>query len=177
MYKRSVWAAFMFVMVFAFVSSAIAAIPVSNSGAQSVGFSVPLVNQFSLNGNPGSLAILPPAAGSSALASVTDYSTTYSITTNANNGYFWFFPNQTHRVDASINSNMPSHTNLVVRLGDLGSRTITSGDQQLSTSARTVLRVYGYTYGTAPVTYRFSADLNANPVSDSRTVTMTMVSI
>ncbi len=77
----------------------------TNTTFQTVTFSVSAINELSVSGNPGTLTISAATAGS-APNSVSDATTTYSITTNES----------TRKITAAIDVAMPSGTTLTANL-------------------------------------------------------------
>lgn len=136
-----------------------------NTTTQNVSFTVAAVAEISVSGNPGAMAIVAPAAGST-LSSVTDATTSYAITTNQTG----------QKITAAIDSAMPSGVTLTVgmqaptgatastvTLGTVAGDAVT-GISQLSASNLTI-------------TYTLSAELSAGDVSGSRTVTFTVMGL
>lgn len=137
----------------------------ASAQTQTVSFSVDAVNQMSVSGNPGALAISSATAGS-ALNSASDASTTWAVTTNQTGT----------KVTAAIDLAMPTGVTLKVNLAAPTGAT-SAGPVALGTLAADV--VTGITKleeSGKVITYTLSATTAAGVVASStRTVTYTVV--
>jgi len=137
-----------------------------NFATQSVTVSVSAVAKISVSGNPGALTISDGPIGTDNLTSVSDGSTTYSITHNSPTA---------KRITASLDAALPAGFTLSASLGSskgtsAGSATIPAGSAvNLVTGI-----VRGADAGRA-ITYTFSALASAGTLaSETRTVTLTL---
>jgi hypothetical protein len=136
------------------------------TATQSLTLSVSSVAKIAVSGNPGPLTIASGVAGTDALSSVTDASTTYSITHNNISNM---------RITAGLNIALDSGYKLEVALAsDKGGP---AGTVDISTGAA-VNVVTGIPKGAdagRTITYTFSADASAGTMtSTNRTVTLTL---
>lgn len=136
----------------------------SNVATQTVTFEIQAINEISVSGNPGHLVINSATAGSQP-DTVTDISTTYSITTNETG----------KKITGKIDSSMPPGTSLQINLAAPtgGSSqnyvTLTTTDSDLVTGISQV----GETG--LGITYKFGASVSAGTISSTtRTVTLTL---
>jgi hypothetical protein len=137
-----------------------------NFATQSVTVAVSAVAKISVSGNPGALTITDGPIGTDALTSVSDASTTYSITHNSTTD---------KRITASLDASLPAGFTLQAALGSnkgtpSGSTTIPAGSA--------VNLVTGIARGAdagRTITYTFSALASAGTLpSTTRTVTLTL---
>ena len=143
-----------------FATSAFAA----NSAEQTVTYQVSAINELAVSGNPGALIVNAAVAGS-APSSVSDSSTSYSITTNE----------VSRKITGSIDSNMPSGLTLTVALV-APSEATSAGALSLSTVAvDLVTGIDTLNESAKGITYDLSATSAAGVVpSASKTVTLTI---
>ncbi|MCI0706271.1 MAG: hypothetical protein L0Y80_02135 [Ignavibacteriae bacterium] len=135
------------------------------SATQVLTLEVKAINKIAVTGNPQPLVINDIPAGVES-ATVSDYSTTYDVTTNMEN----------MKIVASINSPLPSGMQLMVDLGsDQGS---TAGLVDVSNATTPVNVVTGIQRGSdasQAIGYVFTAYATAGTMpSDSRVVTLTI---
>ncbi|MBL7050512.1 MAG: hypothetical protein ISR96_13440 [Nitrospira sp.] len=139
----------------------------TNSATQTITFQVLAINEISVSGDPDAMTISFATAGS-ALSSVTDTSTTYSITTNESS----------RKITGQITTggNMPSgvilEMNLSAPTGGSSSGYVTldsSSASDLVTAISTEAEL------SKTITYRLSATIAASAVaSDTRVVTLSL---
>jgi hypothetical protein len=147
-------------LAFGLVGLALAA----NTAQQTVTFQVDAINEISVSGNPGNLAVNTATAGSQPDQD-TDNSTSWAVTTNGSN----------KKMTGDIDSNMPSDVTLEISLtaptGGSG-----SGDVSLSTTAGDlVTSITQVAESGLAITYTLSATVSAGTVAqDTRTVTLTL---
>ena len=132
---------------------------------QSLTLEVKAVSKISVSGSPNALIITDALPGSN-LTSVQDDNTNYSITSNLDN----------MKIVASINSQMPAGTNLMIRLNS--AKGTSRGLIDLSNALTPVDVVTGIVKGTdnnQGISYVFAAnaDIASIPL-DSRVVTLTL---
>jgi hypothetical protein len=136
---------------------------------QTVNLTVSAVYKISTSGNPGALTISDGTAGVDALTSVSDNSTTYSITQNVGN---------TVKVTAHMNSALAAGYTL--ELGVASTKGTSAGTVDISnaTSGSAVDIVTAISRGADAnqgITYTFSADASAGTLAaTSKTVTLTL---
>ncbi len=130
---------------------------------QAVTFSVDSIQVISVSGNPAPLNITTPSPGSTP-SSVTDNSTTYALTNNLTS----------QNISGSLSGDMPSNTALSIQLVAPEGAT-SSGTVNLTTTPQTLVTGIGPVASSGlTITYTFSADVLAGPVtSTTRTVTLT----
>ena len=133
---------------------------------QSVTVSVSAVAKIAVSGNPGALTITDGPVGTDNLTSVSDASTTYSITHNS--------PTD-KRITASLDASLPVGFTLQA---SLGSNKGTSSGSTTIPAGSAVNLVTGIARGAdagRTITYTFSALASAGPLSSTtRTVTLTL---
>jgi len=119
------------------------------------------------NGNPGLLRISSAVAGSQPV-SVSDATSTYTVTTPA--------ANRTYKITAQLNANMPADVTLTVSLQAPPAAT-SLGAIALDITARDVVTgVKRNTNATRSVTYQLSALASAGVIpTGTRTVTFTII--
>lgn len=139
------------------------------TATQNVTLSVSAVYKIATSGNPGPLTITTGTAGSDNLTSVTDNSTTYSITQNVAN---------TVKITAELDNALPSGYTLELSLGSSKGTSAGYVDISNATSGSAVNLVTGIARGAdanQTVSYRFSATASAGILaSTTRTVTLTL---
>ncbi len=136
----------------------------ANTAQQTVTFQVDAINEISVSGNPGNLAVTTATAGSQPDQD-TDNSTSWAVTTNGTN----------KKMTGDIDSNMPSDVTLEINLvAPTGGSS--SGDVSLSTTAGDVVTsITQVAESGLTVTYSLSATVTAGTVAqDTRTVTLTL---
>lgn len=137
-----------------------------NTATQTVSLAVSPVAKITVSGNPGPLTISDGAAGTDALTSVQDASTTYSITHNSLGNL---------RITAGINLALSAGYKLEVLLAS--SKGGPAGTVDISSGSATDV-VTGIARGAdagRTITYIFSADASAGAMaSTNRTVTLTL---
>ncbi len=136
----------------------------ANTAQQTVTFQVDAINEISVSGNPGNLAVSTATAGSEPDED-TDNSTSWAVTTNGTN----------KKMTGDIDSNMPSDVTLEINLvAPTGGSS--SGDVSLSTTASDLATsVTQVAESGLTVTYTLSATVTAGTVAqDTRTVTLTL---
>jgi hypothetical protein len=136
----------------------------ADSATQTVTFEVTAINELSISGNPAPLTVSTATAGG-APNSVSDSTTSYSITTNETN----------RKITGALNTDMPSGVTLSVSLAAPAGAT-SAGPQALSTTAADLVTGISTLNETAKtITYQLSAASAAGVVpSGTRTVTLTI---
>lgn len=141
----------------------------SATATQSLNLSVDAVYKIATSGNPGALAISTGTAGVDALTSVSDASTTYSITQNYGN---------TVKITANLDAALSSGYTLQVNLASGKGTSAGAMDISNATSGSAVDVVTGIGMGAdanKAITYTFSALASAGTLSsNSKTVTLTL---
>ena len=136
---------------------------------QSLNLSVNAVYKIATSGNPGALSITTGTAGVDALTSVSDASTTYSITQNYGN---------TVKISANLDAALSSGYVLQVNLASGKGTSAGTVDISNATSGSAVDVVTGLGMGAdanKAITYIFSALASAGTLtSNSKTVTLTL---
>jgi hypothetical protein len=139
------------------------------TATQNVTLSVSAVYKIATSGNPAPLTITTGTAGSDNLTSVTDNSTTYSITQNVGN---------TVKITAELDSPLPSGYTLELSLGSSKGTSLGYIDISNATSGSAVNLVTGIARGAdanQAVSYRFSATASAGTLAPTtKTVTLTL---
>jgi hypothetical protein len=136
------------------------------TATQSLTLAVNSVAKIGVSGNPGPLTISDGVAGTDALTSVSDASTTYSITHNSTTDM---------RITAGLDVALPAGYTLQVSLasnkgGSAGATTIPAGS-----AVNVVTGIARGADAGRTITYTFSADASAGALaSTSRTVTLTL---
>lgn len=138
------------------------------SATQSVTLQVSAIYKISTSGNPGALTITTGTAGTDALTSVSDNSTTYSITHNSG----------TAKVTAHMDAALSSGYALQLALASSKGTSAGSVDISNATSGSAVDVVTGIANGAdanQSITYTFSADASAGSLaSTAKTITLTI---
>jgi hypothetical protein len=162
--KRQIISLAVFLGLLAMASGAALA---SSSTTQTVGYSVSAINEIGVSGDPGALNITSTAAGSDP-ASVTDATTTYSISTNQS----------TRKITAVLNSAVASGLTLQVGLADpdgAGAATSAGTVTLTATAADVVTAISTLAASSKTITYTFSATMATGTVSStSKVVTLTV---
>lgn len=145
-------------------SSAALAQCISASCPQTVTFEVSAINLITVTGSP-TLVVAQASAGG-APSSVTNNSTSYSITTNETN----------KKIQASLNNLMPDNVTLQVSLATPGTGS-SAGTKTLTTSPQDVVTGITPVNGSGAISYTLTATAAAGTVaSQTRIVTFTIVS-
>jgi len=135
------------------------------TATQALTLEVKPISKISVSGNPNSLLIADFAPGAST-TSISDNSTRYDITTNLSS----------MKIVASISSQMPSGTQLLLRLES--GKGSSAGTVDISDALSPVDVVQGIRRGTdtsQPISYVFAADASAGEIiPQSRTITLTL---
>lgn len=133
---------------------------------QTVTVSVGQVYKISISGNPGALAITEGVAGLNQLTSVSDNTTTYSITQNVAN---------TVKISAQLSSALPA--GFALELGLASSKGTSAGAVNISNgnSVDVVTAIARGADANQTVSYTFSATADAGTLAATvRTVTLTL---
>lgn len=141
----------------------------AQTATQSVNLTVNTVYKIATSGNPAALIVTTGTAGTDALTSVSDNSTTYSITQNFGN---------TVKITANLDAALPSGYALTVNLASTKGTSAGTVDISNATSGSAVNVVTGIQMGAdagQPIGYTFSALASAGMMtSTTRTVTLTL---
>jgi hypothetical protein len=136
---------------------------------QSVNLTVSTVYKIATSGNPGPLTVSTGTAGTDALTSVSDNSTTYSITQNFGN---------TVKITANLDAALQTGYTLQINLASLKGTSSGTVDISTATSGSALSVVTGISRGAdagRPITYTFSALASAGMLSSTtKTVTLTL---
>ena len=163
--KKSLSTLALVVLSFAFVQNAFA----QATATQTVTLAVNSVFKISPSGNPSALTITTGTAGTDALTSVGDNSTSYSITQNFGNAV-----KITAHMDAALTSGYTLNLNLASTKGTSAG----SVDISNATSGSAVDVVTGINRGAdagQAISYTFSALASAGTLSStSKTITLTL---
>lgn len=139
------------------------------SATQSLNLAVNAVYKIATSGNPGALTITSGTAGTDALTSVSDASTSYSITQNFGN---------TVKITANLDAVLSSGYTLQISLASAKGSSAGTVDISNATSGTAANVVTGVAMGTdaaKTITYTFSALASAGTLtSTARTVTLTL---
>ncbi len=139
------------------------------TATQSVSLTVNTVYKISTSGNPGALTVSTGTAGTDALSSVSDNTTTYSITQNFGN---------TVKITANLDAALASGYTLQLNLASTKGTSAGSVDISNATSASAVNVVTAIAKGadaSQAISYTFSALASAGTLSStSKTVTLTL---
>jgi hypothetical protein len=142
------------------------------SATQSVTLAVNAIYKISTSGNPGPLTITTGAAGTDALTSVSDNSTTYSITQNFGN---------TVKITAHMDAALSSGYMLEMGLASTKGTSLGNVDISNATSGSAVNLVTGINRGAdagQTISYTFSAQASAGTLSSTaKTVTLTLLTL
>jgi hypothetical protein len=139
------------------------------TATQSVNLTVSTVYKISTSGNPSALVVTTGTAGTNALTSVSDNSTTYSITQNFGN---------TVKITANLDAALQAGYTLTVNLASTKGTSAGTVDLSNATSGSAASVVTGVNRGAdagQAITYTFSALASAGMLtSTTRTVTLTL---
>jgi len=135
----------------------------ADSDTQDVYCELKPITVFSVSGNPGSL-IIDQANPSEDPQPVTDGSTWYSFSNNVTN----------KKIVGKINSAMPQYTKLEIKLNAPPDAT-SLGWVELSETNSNLVTGINRRKGSETIFYRFSAQIEAEPFSTTKTVTLTMM--
>lgn len=136
---------------------------------QSLSLAVDAVYKIATSGNPAALAITTGTAGVDALTSVSDATTTYSITQNYGNAV---------KITGNLDATLPSGYRLQIDLAS--SKGTSAGAVDISnatsgTAADVVTAIAAGSDANKSITYTFSALASAGTLASSaRTVTLTL---
>jgi hypothetical protein len=134
----------------------------SNLATQTVSFTVPDICAIGVSGNPGTLTITVPNAGSTPDV-VSDTSTTYALSANS-----------TTQITAAVDTDLPTGVVLKVHLAAPTGGS-SAGDVTLSATPQTVVsEIPAIASSGNTITYKLDASALPAPVNDSRTVTFTL---
>lgn len=139
------------------------------TATQNVTLAVNTVYKISTSGNPGAMTITNGTAGTDALSSVSDNSTTYSITQNFGN---------TVKVTANLDAALPAGYTLQMNMASVQGTSAGNVDISNAISASAVNVVTAINKGAdaaKAISYTFSALASAGTLSStSKTVTLTL---
>ncbi len=139
------------------------------TATQNVTLAVNTVYKIATSGNPGALTITTGTAGVDALTSVSDNSTSYSITQNFGN---------TVKVTAHLDAALSAGYSLLMNLASTKGTSAGTVDVSNATSGSAVNVVTNIARGAdagQAITYTFSANASAGTLaSTSKTVTLTL---
>jgi hypothetical protein len=139
------------------------------TATQNLTLAVNAVYKIATSGNPGALTITTGTAGTDALSSVTDASTTYSITQNFGN---------TVKITANLDAALPAGYTLQLNLASTKGTSAGTIDISNATSASALNVVTAINKGAdagKAITYTFSALASAGTLtSTAKTVTLTL---
>lgn len=139
------------------------------TATQSVNLAVNAVYKIATSGNPGALTISTGTAGTDALTSVSDNSTTYSITQNFAN---------TVKITAHMDAALSSGYGLSLNLASVKGTSAGTVDISNATSGSAVDVVTAINKGAdagQAITYTFSANASAGTLSSTaKTITLTL---
>ena len=139
------------------------------TATQTVTLAVNSVFKISTSGNPGALSITTGTAGTDALTSVSDNSTTYSITQNFGNAV---------KITAHMDASLASGYTLQMNLASTQGTSAGNVDISNATSGSAVNVVTGINRGAdagQSINYTFSALASAGTLSSTnRTITLTL---
>jgi hypothetical protein len=136
---------------------------------QTVSLAVSAVYKIAVSGNPGAMTIITGTAGTNALTSVSDASTTYSITQNVAG---------TVKITANLDAAMSSGYTLQMGLASAKGTSAGLVDISATTPGAAVDVVSNIAVGAdaaKTITYTFGADADAGTLSStSKVVTLTL---
>lgn len=133
---------------------------------QTVTVSVGNVYKIAVSGNPGPLSITEGIAGLNQLASVSDNSTTYSITQNVSN---------TVKISAQLSAALPAGFTLQLQLASSKGTSAGTVDISNGSSVDVVTAIARGADAGQMITYTFSATADAGTLAPTvRTVTLTL---
>jgi hypothetical protein len=140
-----------------------------STATQSVNLTVSTVYKISTSGNPAALIVTTGTAGADALTSVTDNSTTYSITQNFGNAV---------KITANLDAALQTGYTLNMSLASSKGTSAGTVDISNATSGSAMSVVTGINRGAdagQAITYTFSALASAGMLtSTTKTVTLTL---
>lgn len=140
-----------------------------STATQSVNLTVSTVYKISTSGNPAALTVTSGTAGSNALTSVSDNSTTYSITQNYGNAV-----KITANLDAALSSGYTLNVNLASSKGT-SAGTVNISNATSGSAVNVVTAINRGADAGQTITYTFSALASAGMLSSTtRTVTLTL---
>ncbi len=164
MKKLTIIAAVVALSAFAFQASFAQA-----NATQNLTLAVNTVYKIATSGNPGALTISNGTAGTDALTSVSDNSTTYSITQNFAN---------TVKITANLDAALPTGYTLQINLGSTKGTSAGTVDISNATSGSALSVVTGIAKGAdagQAIGYTFSANASAGTMSSTaKVVTLTL---
>ena len=159
----------MFVALVALSAFAIEASFAQASATQNLTLAVNTVYKIATSGNPGALTVTTGTAGTDALTSVSDNSTTYSMTQNFGN---------TVKITANLNTVLTAGYVLQINLASTKGTSAGTVDISNATSGSAVSVVTGINRGAdaaQAITYTFSALASAGTLSSTaKVVTLTL---
>lgn len=136
------------------------ALSAADTDTVTVTFTIDTVRDIVFSGDPAPFTILP------GLEAVVDSTTTYAVTTNANN----------QRITAALDTNMPAETLLEVQLAPPTGATAAGFVTLTTVAADLVTGITDVDEAGLLVTYRASATVDAIPAAaDTRTITYTIL--
>jgi len=163
--KKSIFALFVTMALVGSTQSLVA----QATATQNVTLAVNSVYKIAVSGNPGAMTITTGTAGTDALTTVTENSTSYSITQNVGDAV-----KITAHIDATLSSGFTLKLNLASQKGT------SAGDVNISqaTSGSAVNLVTGIAKGADAdqvISYKFSADASAGTLAPTaRVITLTL---
>lgn len=131
---------------------------------QTVAFEIQPINEISVSGDPGALIINSATAGGDPV-SVSDNTTTYSITTNETG----------KRISVTIDADMPAGVTLEVNMVEPTGATSTGNVVLSTTAVDAVTGISNVAETGLAITYTLSATAAAAVTAESRTVTLTIM--
>ena len=148
---------------------AVQAVLAQSTAIQSVNLTVSTVYKISTSGNPSALTVTTGTAGTDALTSVSDNSTTYSITQNFGN---------TVKITANLDAVLQAGYTLNINLASTKGTSAGTINISNATSASALSVVTGINRGAdaaKTISYTFAALASAGMLtSTTRTVTLTL---
>lgn len=138
----------------------------ADNDTQTVSFTISAINEIDVAAGPVNLTINSATAGSQPTAATA--ASSYSITTNA--------AADSKRITAQLDTAMPANVTLQVSVDAPSAGSSSAGTVTLSnTAADVVTGVETVIASGVAINYTLSATIDATPVTDSRTVTYTIV--
>lgn len=125
----------------------------ATTATATVTYTVSSVSAITVSGNPATMVVSPPNT-------VTDASTTYSVTTNGTNQKI------TGAISAALPTGVSLATNLAAPTGGTSAGTVTLG----TTAANLVTGISGVAQSSLGITYSLTATAAAAPVTGSTVV-------
>ncbi|MCK4428013.1 MAG: hypothetical protein KAW16_05990 [candidate division Zixibacteria bacterium] len=152
--------------VLGFVLGISSLVMADNIATQTVTFQVDAINEIEVSGDPANLVINSATAGSEP-DSVTDATTTWDITTNADT--------DAKKLTGAIDTNMPSNVTLKINLGAPTGASSEGQTALTNVAASLVTAIEMVAESGLSITYTLAATVAAGVVaSDTRTVTLTL---